>query len=193
MKWGVRRYQNSNGSYTREGLRRYYESKNRYDSAKSNYKQNKTSSNALELKNSKRQLKNDYKQLKKDYKADKGKNIYASGKTITDINFSPSAKASGFLVSAGVAAAAYALKNIPSHIPTTIANRRIVINGNPIPLKNVAIGLGLATITVGALIGVKNRKQIQELRAYYGHSRTPVNHRNNIITSTVPNQSKNID
>ena len=36
MKWGVRRYQNYDGSYTRKGLERYRKAESDYETAKSN-------------------------------------------------------------------------------------------------------------------------------------------------------------
>ena len=36
MKWGVRRYQNKDGSYTKKGLERYRKAQENYDSAKAN-------------------------------------------------------------------------------------------------------------------------------------------------------------
>jgi len=41
QKWGVRRYQNFDGSYTRAGLKRYAASKEKYDKAKVEYKEAK--------------------------------------------------------------------------------------------------------------------------------------------------------
>ena len=38
MKWGVRRYEKSGGSYTKAGVKRFNESANTYDTAKSLYK-----------------------------------------------------------------------------------------------------------------------------------------------------------
>ena len=149
MKWGVRRYQNVNGSYTREGLKRYNQSKNRYEIAKENYKINKTSNNAALLKASKKQLKSDYKQLKKDYKADKGRELYAQGKTVGEINSSPSAKASGLLIASGASAAAWALQNIPKSMPVRVlvnhpeygkALRRVTINGKPLTSNIILYG-----------------------------------------------------
>ena len=100
MRWGVRRYQNYDGSYTREGLRRYNESERYYneqlDKVKSTKELMKESTGsdkeALrsrlqkekgELKIRKNDLKADYKQLKKDMASDKGKALYQQGKTIT--------------------------------------------------------------------------------------------------------------
>lgn len=183
MKWGVRRYQNADGSYTREGLKRYNASRSRYEKAKENYKANKTSTNAAMVKASKKQLKADYKQLEKDYKADKGKNLYAQGKTVSDINSSARAKASGFLISSGLVAAGWAFKSIPKNMPLTVlvnhpqygqVYKRVTVNGTPISLQSLVIASGLATAAIGTLINAKNQKEIKELRAYYGHSRTPL-------------------
>lgn len=37
MKWGVRRYQKYDGSYTKAGVKRYQEAEGKYDSAKKAY------------------------------------------------------------------------------------------------------------------------------------------------------------
>lgn len=42
MKWGVRRYQNYDGSYTKKGLARYKEAESEYDRARQAKKQSKT-------------------------------------------------------------------------------------------------------------------------------------------------------
>lgn len=39
MKWGVRRYQNYDGSYTRKGLERYRKAESDYETAKSESRQ----------------------------------------------------------------------------------------------------------------------------------------------------------
>ena len=41
QKWGIRRYQNYDGSYTQRGLKRYYESKDAYEKANEKYKTTK--------------------------------------------------------------------------------------------------------------------------------------------------------
>ena len=89
MKWGVRRYQNKDGSYTREGMRRYNKSMSDYESARSKYKETKggtkeeRKSARNEMRVAKRKLNKNYDQLKRDLAADKGKALYAKGKTIT--------------------------------------------------------------------------------------------------------------
>lgn len=47
MKWGVRRYQNYDGSYTRAGLKRYNTAMDNYDEVKSRYDANKRMYKAL--------------------------------------------------------------------------------------------------------------------------------------------------
>ena len=62
MKWGVRRYQNKDESYTREGMRRYNKSMSDYESARSKYKETKGGT-------------------KEERKS--ARTLYAKGKTIT--------------------------------------------------------------------------------------------------------------
>lgn len=56
MKWGVRRYQNYDGTYTRRGLKRYREAENRYNNAKSAYDTNKSAVNKASVKKAKKLL-----------------------------------------------------------------------------------------------------------------------------------------
>lgn len=91
MKWGVRRYQNSDGSYTKKGLQHYRKAEAKYDekrakqnSVKAAYKSGTATKgdyrNAKhETKVAKRELSQKYKQLAKDKKADKGKRLYEEG------------------------------------------------------------------------------------------------------------------
>lgn len=90
MKWGVRRYQNYDGSLTRAGMKRYETSKANYDKAYDRYQEAKRSgdkvakTNAkIDLKNKKNRLIKDYRHLAQDKKADKGKDLYARGYRIT--------------------------------------------------------------------------------------------------------------
>ena len=90
MKWGVRRYQNYDGSYTKRGVERFKKHEAEYDSAKARKQSAKASKDkeavrkaSGEMKTAKRQMNKAYKQLKKDKLADQGKELYKSGKTIT--------------------------------------------------------------------------------------------------------------
>ena len=95
MKWGIRRFQNYDGSYTKKGLeryeydeKRYHEAKRERDEARTAYKNGTGSKDAVQnanikLKAAKRQLSAAYDQVKKDKRADEGKKLYESGKRIT--------------------------------------------------------------------------------------------------------------
>lgn len=90
QKWGIRRYQNSDGSYTKAGLERYFSSKRSYDASKRDYLNNKGNyASKLDRKVAKhkvnkfkKQMNEDYKHLRLDKLADKGKKRYASGERI---------------------------------------------------------------------------------------------------------------
>lgn len=93
MKWGVRRYQNYDGSYTQKGLERFRKSEAKYDKAKSQYDAAKSSGDKSgakvaksSMRSAKREMNRDYKQLKLDKRADEGKELYKQGKTITENN-----------------------------------------------------------------------------------------------------------
>lgn len=93
QKWGIRRYQNFDGSYTRAGLERYGRSKDLYEKRKDEYKQikqDKTKSRyekqyaKAQMKQAKQRMNKDYKHLALDKKGDQGKVLYAQGKRITN-------------------------------------------------------------------------------------------------------------
>ncbi len=86
MKWGVRRYQNYDGTYTQRGLKRYYDAETRYSNAKSAYDSDKSSVNKANVKKAKKALNKSYERLKYDKMADQGKKYYQKGQTITDIS-----------------------------------------------------------------------------------------------------------
>lgn len=51
MKWGVRRYEKSGGSYTKAGVNRFRKSESKYDKANASYKElKKQNGNSLETK-----------------------------------------------------------------------------------------------------------------------------------------------
>ena len=94
MKWGIRRYQNYDGSYTKAGMKRYNAAKEKYEEKKDSYKEAKAAKKQglantydvkkakAELKGAKLELKKHYKHLKLDKLGDEGKLEYASGKRI---------------------------------------------------------------------------------------------------------------
>lgn len=158
MKWGVRRYQNYDGSYTRKGMEHYRISEKEYNSAKSNYASAKASGNKLakrqakaELKSAKKQLKEDYKQLKKDKLGDQGKELYRSGKTITGNE----GKVQAMLGIASIGGA---------------ATKYLYDTGNTKYAKYAAATTIGATAVAG-ILAAHGENQNRKLRAYYGHSR----------------------
>ena len=163
MKWGVRRYRNYDGSYTKKGLEKYHKFEGQYQKAKGDYKQSKSDFKAgkntkadvraakTTMREAKHKLSRSYDQVKKDYAGDKGKELYRRGKTITgnDAKFR-TAK----IVAAGTAIAYKYLKDSGNEKGATIA---------------AYVGLGMEA--VNAAMWVNNSVQANYLRAYYGHSR----------------------
>ena len=161
MKWGVRRYQNKDGSYTKRGLEHYRNTEKRYDEANATYKKTKqdykegsaTRLDVIDAKNARKQSKKDmeknYKQLKKDFVADQGKELYRSGKTITG---NAGRLQMATLIATGAGAAATALKQ----------------KGHDDYAK-YAMYAGAGLEAVNAIFAVSNEIQARKLRAYYGH------------------------
>lgn len=75
MKWGVRRYQNYDGSYTKEGLKRYREAESSYNKATSKD----------EKKSAKKAMNKAFKGLESDKSADRGKKLTQEGYTIREL------------------------------------------------------------------------------------------------------------
>lgn len=169
MKWGVRRYENYDGSYTQRGLKRYKESAKQYDEKRTAYKSVKAGYKAgsksklevnrakNEMKTAKRQANKDYKQLKWDKKADQGKDLYKRGTRITSNNEQLSAIATvGGLAAYGA---------------------RYINRGKTIETKFgtydygdfSAAAIGTGTAVVGGIMKVHNERQNNKLRAYYAH------------------------
>lgn len=161
MKWGVRRYQNYDGTYTKAGLKRYNRSLERYEKRKAEYsqiKKDKLSSNyekkyaKAKMKEAKRQLKKDYKHLTLDKKGDEGKVLYAQGRRITNsANTTAMIAKLGGLVSLG---AEYASRY--GYIDTK--NARMA--------QYAAIGLTALSGLKAIFDEIPNNK----LRAYYSHT-----------------------
>lgn len=161
MKWGVRRYQNADGSYTKRGLEHYRKTEARYDeknaaykSTKQAYKEGKATKadvkNAkVERKQAKKDMSKNYDQLKKDYVADQGKELYRSGKTIT--GSAANLQMAGMIATGTGVVAAY-LKQ----------------SGQDTYAK-YAMYAGAGMEAINAIWGVKNEIEARKLRAYYGH------------------------
>ena len=156
MKWGIRRYQNYNGSYTKAGLKRYSQSKARADSAREAYRKAKLNKNngsgtkeqikaaRRDYKEANRQMIKDYRHLKADKLGDEGKKMYSEGKRITSNN----TRTRLILLGTGLATR-YAMQN----------------GKEKDAIKIIAAG---AAVEVGAR--AIEEYQNRRLRAYYGHT-----------------------
>lgn len=155
MKWGVRRYQNYDGSYTQAGLRRYGVTERRYEDADASFKKAKADYKAgigtkLDVRRAKatrkealRDLKTDYKRLKNDKLADEGKKMYASGRTIRGSAYKTQ-RASYAVIATSAMLGMHG--NRKAAILTMVAGSAIIAG------KNIVDGYG-----------------DRRIRAYYGH------------------------
>lgn len=183
QKWGVRRYQNYDGSYTQAGLKRYNKSLDeytkadeRYKTAKAQYKAAKKNGSStmgmdteltnakLARKRAKAKMEKDYKHLKQDKLGDQGKKLYANNRRITS-----NQRTTGVLAtvgSVGLSAAEYNAKtgNIGRVVQSTLGN----VGNKTINSVLGAVGVG-ATAVAGAK-AVSDYRQNKRLRAYYSHT-----------------------
>ena len=173
MKWGVRRYQNKDGSYTKLGMERYRKAENTYNSAKKNYNDAKNGGNNAQIKSAKRSMQNAkkklnsaYKQLSNDYRADQGRELYTKGKTITSNKMKREGIQFG-MIAAGLVADNIATKAFNSRQAVLITKKYGAIPMSSISRATIATGI-LATDTI---LGIKTYSDNKKLRAYYGHSR----------------------
>lgn len=187
MKWGVRRYQNYDGSYTQAGMKRFNKSLGDYEKADARYKAAKEAhkvakrsdnyqeaftkkgelTNAkLNRKIKKAQLEKDYRHLKQDKLGDQGKELYARGKTITG-----NKEVTHILNAIGTVALSAAAYNAKSGGQITSTLRQAT--GLKIDDKNflaVTGGIGVAALGSSAAKRGVDEYQNKRLRAYYGHT-----------------------
>lgn len=164
MKWGVRRFRNSDGSLTKRGMQHYKAAEEKYNTASKGLKdarkahrENKTveTKNAVkQAKIQKQKAKNDlsknYDELKKDHAADIGKEMYRSGKRIRANN-----KLHKYMAyaSAGSLIAAKVLKDYGKDDYAKYA-------------LMASAGLGATNVVIAG----KNAVQNKYLSSYYSHS-----------------------
>jgi len=167
--WGIRRYQNYDGSYTQAGMKRYNKSLEEYNKKDAAYKEAKKAYKAdpydetdtkypnmikakNERKQAKKQLDKDYKHLKQDKLGDQGKKLYAEGHTITGDSY-----VTGKIMSAAGTAA----------VGAKYLNQLGVISNK----EAKAIMYGSAAVAGAAFAKeMVDRHQAKKLRAYYSHT-----------------------
>lgn len=158
MKWGVRRYQNYDGSYTQAGIKRYNKAMDTYEKRKADYDNAKSSGmkgdglklKKAKVKEAKREVNKHYKHLKLDKKADQGKILYSKGYRITENSGTNLIKIGA--IGSAAAGSMYANKFISKNQAETLGT------------------LSAATSAIGVGIKFLNHNRDQKLRAYYGHT-----------------------
>jgi hypothetical protein len=170
QKWGIRRYQNYDGTYTQRGVQRYKkavenfnEKKSAYDKAKESKDPSKIASAKSEMQTAKMEGDRIYKKLKYDKRADQGKELYKRG-----VRISSAGKA------AGVAGSAASILGA-----VTVASLKYDTNLTP----NVNLGKlgtykastlisGVGTLGAAATAGVLGLREMdvrKKMSAYYAH------------------------
>lgn len=172
MKWGVRRYQKYDGSYTKAGVKRYQEAESKYDSAKKAYDSAKAGGNKSDIKraksslrSAKRKMSSAYGQLKYDKRGDEGKKLYQQGKTITSNSIKNRYGQLGIFVGTS------ALSQIAGRALDKRQAVLITKKYGTIPMSKIsqtAIGIGGSIAT--AMLQGKTMSDNKKLRAYYGHN-----------------------
>ena len=164
MKWGVRRYQNYDGSYTKKGLARYNKAMSDYESAKKSANETKTAyksgsatkqqykDSKVNVKAAKRELNKSYDNLKTDKLADEGKKLYKQGKTISGNSQKKMVAQTAIVAGSGIAQ--YIIKS-------TTGNEKIA--------NIAATTIALGGTAANAIIAGKTASDNKKLRAYYAH------------------------
>lgn len=222
MKWGARRYQNYDGSYTQAGMKRFRKAEEAYDAADKRYKaakeayksgkkeqqkyiktipklpriaedepegkvakewQEKTKFNEafnknvhgprtelvnakLARKKAKRQLEKDYNHLKEDKLGDQGKNLYASGKTITG-----NTAVTNVLNTVGTIALSTAVYNAKTGGRATSLIRQYTgLKLGDKAFTRATAGVGIAALGTSAVKKGVDEYQNRRLRAFYSHT-----------------------
>lgn len=175
QKWGVRRYQNYDGSYTRAGMKRYNDSLENYNHQVERLKEAKKSGNKADITNAKvatklakNKLNKDYNHLKLDKRGDKGKALYSQGYTITGKNqvLDMMTKVGGLSVAAvGISkfGGNIAVGGVSLPIPPGIKD---TVNKYA---KEITLA-GTALTAAGAAGQIVTANKDRNLRAYYTHT-----------------------
>ena len=159
MKWGVRRYQNYDGTLTQKGIQKYREAAERYEKASSDYKSTKKSGDdaaiakaKLAKKSSRKEMNAAYDKLGKMHARDKGRQLYSKGETISSVTFKRDAGILGWLFASDI-------------INKSLANK---ISSLPYDQAKMAVRtIQTGEIAVAAVIAGTANKKIKDLRAYY--------------------------
>lgn len=168
MKWGVRRYQNYDGSYTQKGLKRFHEAESKYDASEAKFKKAKESGDReamtaakTEMNTHKNEMNKHYRLLKRDKLADQGKDLYSRGITI---NNNPLRKFNGVLTSATTA---LKIADLTGNTPPKL--RSFVESKTHMPYKKVLSYALIGSYAITGATEAASWNRDRKLRAYYGH------------------------
>ncbi len=162
MKWGVRHYQNKDGSYTKKGLERYRKAEKSYDEAKSNavtkkqaYKTGDVSKSEykqakIKQKEAKSEMNRSYKNLKRANDADIGRELYSKGKTVSGN------KKINQVSQLAIVLGSFAADNYFSN------------SGNK-TMSMVARYTGVGSTALSAILAGKTHYENKKIKAYYGY------------------------
>ena len=174
QKWGVRRFQNVDGTYTAAGMKRYKAAKAEYKAALINkanqanrmdFNQNDYNKAVKRYADAKANLKKQKQNLKKSYQADKGRELYRRGNTIEK---SEAKQRTARKITAAVnSAAAFGIYATgQSEINRMIDRRSIDISRIPKSTKAIGVAFVAANAANLAYQGYQNHKQ-KQMRAYW--------------------------
>lgn len=153
MKWGIRKYQNKDGSYTALGKGRYNDSKDRAEKAKTEYRiaknlkdKDKINQTREEYKKAIEEKKQAKKDIKKDKYADAGKYLYDRGYINNDKLQNKNIK-SAFKTTAAVSIGAAAVSALVT------AGITSMVVSSPAAIAGAAIGAAASAAWKGAIAG----------------------------------------
>ena len=182
MKWGVRRYQNYDGTLTKAGAARVKEQLDVHDRNQKDMKKLGWDKKTIRSVNkyNKTRISNEYDKLKGYKKADKGQKLFLKGERIGlhEQTHDRLRKASGVL--AGIASTAFAYDNLMGG-KFTNSLMRAISTKNLAPLKN--------TDTVGKVIGVSLGSAVAIGAISAGH-RLYSNHKNDLLRNYYMNSNR---
>lgn len=172
MKWGVRRYQNYDGSYTQKGLEHYRKAESKYDRANEKYKNAKENQDSKQdIRNAKnerdaakREMRLHYDLLKKDQLADQGRDLYSRGIRSESMATKIANAAIGAITIAEAA-------NLSGIMPRSVEH---AINRTMHMDMSTALFLaGTGAVMVRGLLAVRDYDRTKKLGAYYSHRAHP--------------------
>jgi len=155
QRWGIRRYQNYDGSYTQAGMKRYNTAKDLFDRAQREYAEGKI--DKLTYKAAKKNEKNAYRQLKKDKDADEGRKLREKGKTIAGMRVA----GFGSIIAGGVASRAF----------QKAAAKEFYFSPEPNANKiNALTAASVVSYGAGVVGSALASEKIRQMQAYDKHS-----------------------